>query len=69
MPNLKELNVEENLLTHYRDLKNLDKLQSLNLAKNKFKKIKGPLPYLPSLNHMSIAENEITDLREILKLS
>lgn len=26
MPNLRELNVEENLLTHYRDLNNLDKL-------------------------------------------
>lgn len=63
-----ELNVEENEVTHFRDLRDLPKLNSLILSKNKIKRIKAPLPYLPSMNHLSIAENEIGSFTEVLNI-
>ncbi|KRW98777.1 hypothetical protein PPERSA_03912 [Pseudocohnilembus persalinus] len=69
MPNLKELNLEENEITHFRDLRDLPKLQKVILAKNKIKKIKAPLPYLPSMTYLSLAENEITQFPEVLSLA
>ena len=57
MPNLLELNCEENEITNFRDLDNLPKLKRLLLGKNKMKKIRTPLPILPSLFHLSIADN------------
>ena len=67
MPNLLELNCEENEITNFRDLDNLPKLKRLLLGKNKMKKIRTPLPILPSLFHLSIADNEIDKFAEILK--
>jgi Leucine-rich repeat (LRR) protein len=43
-------------------------LRSLFLAKNQLKKIKTPFPYLPSLYHLNIAENQITQVEELDKI-
>lgn len=40
MPNLKELELEENEITDFRDLSEMEQLKKLNLKKNQIKKIK-----------------------------
>ena len=67
MPNLIELNAEENEIVAFNKLENLPKLKRLLLAKNKMKKIRTPLPILPSLYHLNIADNLIDKFSEILK--
>lgn len=69
MPKLKDFNAEENEIFDFRDLRDLPELESLILAKNKIKRIKAPLPFLPSMTHLSLAENEIVNFTEILNLS
>lgn len=59
MPRLLELGAEENEITDFRDLHDLPLLRKLMLNKNKIRKILTPFPYLPSLYHVSVAENEI----------
>lgn len=69
MPNLRELNLEENEITKFKYLKGLDKLESLILSKNKIKKLSPPLPFLPSLNNLSFADNEISTFMFLLSLN
>lgn len=69
MPHLLELGAEENEISDFRDLQDLPLLRKLILSKNKIKKIKTPLPYLPSLYHLSVSENEIDKFKYVLKFS
>lgn len=68
LPKLLELNLEENEISDFRDIRDCPLLKSLILAKNKIKRIKAPLPFLPCLKHISVAENEITGFTEILNM-
>ena len=63
MKNLTELYVCENEITDIRGLENLVSLVKISLRNNKIKKIMNPFPYLPSLTHINLRENQIASLK------
>ena len=69
MPNLLELELDENEITDFRDVKDLPKLTKLSLRKNQVKKIKTPFPYLPRLYSFNVAENGIEKFKELYKIA
>lgn len=66
MPKLHTLLLDENELTDICQLEGLNNLRNLSLAKNKFKKLKSPLPSLPSLYNINLAGNEIVDFMKLV---
>lgn len=69
MPALKELTIEENEITDFRDLKNLPSLRHLSLRKNNLKRLRTPWPCLTELVSLNLSENVVEDFKEVLKVA
>ncbi len=46
----------------------MNALAKLSVRNNKIKKIMKPFPYLPSLIHLNLRENQIPNIKELAKI-
>eukprot|EP01022_Parablepharisma_sp_SALTPOND_P016776 TRINITY_DN253_c0_g1_i2.p1 TRINITY_DN253_c0_g1~~TRINITY_DN253_c0_g1_i2.p1 ORF type:complete len:421 (+),score=70.27 TRINITY_DN253_c0_g1_i2:1087-2349(+) len=68
MPKLKEIYLDDNVITIMNDYENIPELQVLSLKRNKIDKLEEDLPELPNLTKLNLRGNKISNKEYVKKL-